>query len=52
MLVISSELSELLGLSHRILVMHKGRIAAELDAANATQEDVLRYALGEAVKVG
>jgi ABC-type sugar transport system ATPase subunit len=51
-LVISSELSELLGLSHRILVLHKGRLAAELDGAIATQEDVLRFALGEGEKAG
>jgi ABC-type sugar transport system ATPase subunit len=46
-LLISSELTELLGLAHRLLVMHRGRIAAELDGATATQAEVLRYALGE-----
>ena len=46
-ILISSELTELLGLCHRLLVMHKGQIAAELDGATATQAEVLRYALGE-----
>lgn len=46
-LLISSELVEVLGLAHRILVMHDGRITAELDGFSATQEDVLRYALGD-----
>jgi len=50
-ILISSELGELLGLSHRILVMHRGRIAAELDGNAATQQEVLRYALGETVEV-
>ncbi len=47
-LLISSELPEVLGLAHRILVMHNGRIAAELDGQSATQEAILRYALGTA----
>ena len=40
-LMISSELPELLGMSDRILVMHRGRIQAEFQAAAATQERVL-----------
>ncbi|HTI38376.1 MAG TPA: sugar ABC transporter ATP-binding protein [Vicinamibacterales bacterium] len=48
-LMISSELTEVLGMSDRILVMHAGRIAAEFDAAGATQEQLLRAALGQAV---
>jgi ABC-type sugar transport system ATPase subunit len=44
--MISSELPELLGMSDRILVMHRGRIHAEFDAAEATQERVLSAALG------
>ena len=46
-LMISSELPEILGMSDRILVMHEGRIAGELDASEATQEKVLQYALGQ-----
>jgi len=45
-LMISSELPELLGMSDRILVMCRGRIHAEFDAATATQERVLSAALG------
>jgi ribose transport system ATP-binding protein len=45
-LMISSELPELLGMSDRILVMHRGRGVAELAAAEATQERVLAAALG------
>jgi ribose transport system ATP-binding protein len=46
-LLISSELAEILGLAHRILVMRDGRIAAELDGQTATQAEILRHALGE-----
>src|SRR6185436_13268242 len=45
-LMISSELPEVLGMSDRILVMHQGRIAAELLARDATQEKLLAAALG------
>jgi ribose transport system ATP-binding protein len=44
--MISSELPELLGMSDRILVMHRGRVQAELDRAEATEERVLTAALG------
>src|SRR5207253_1771034 len=44
--MISSELPELLGMSDRILVMHRGRIHAQLDAVDATEERVLSAALG------
>ena len=45
-IMISSELPELLGMSDRILVMHRGRIHAEFAAADATEERVLSAALG------
>jgi ribose transport system ATP-binding protein len=45
-IMISSELPELLGMSDRILVMHRGRIHAEIDHADATEERVLSAALG------
>ena len=45
-LMISSELPEILGMSDRIAVMHKGTIAALLDRAEATQENILALALG------
>lgn len=39
-LMISSELPEILGMSDRVLVMRQGRIIAEFDRAEATQETV------------
>jgi ribose transport system ATP-binding protein len=45
-IMISSELPELLGMSDRILVMHRGRIQAEMAATDATEERVLSAALG------
>lgn len=45
-LLISSELSEVLGLSDRILVMNRGRLAGEFQADRATQEQILHCALG------
>ncbi len=45
-ILISSELEEILGLSDRIVVLHDGRIAGELDAADATQEEIVRLAVG------
>ena len=46
-IMISSELPEILGMSDRILVMHQGAITAELNAKEATQEKILARALGE-----
>jgi len=43
-IMISSELPEVLGMSDRILVMRGGRIVAELDRASATQERIMTYA--------
>jgi ribose transport system ATP-binding protein len=45
-IMISSELPEVLGMSDRILVMHQGRAHALVDAHDATQESVLQAALG------
>jgi ABC-type sugar transport system ATPase subunit len=42
--VISSEIEEVIGLSHRVLVMRAGRIVEELAAEAATQETVMRAA--------
>ncbi len=44
--MISSELPEILGMSDRILVMHQGRIVKELAREEATQEKILSHALG------
>lgn len=45
-IMISSELPEVLGMSDRVLVMHEGRITGELDREEATQEKILRLAAG------
>src|SRR3954464_14671814 len=42
--MVSSDLPELLGMADRILVMRRGRLVAELDAKRTTQEEVLTYA--------
>ena len=44
--LITSELPELLMLSDRILVMHRGRAVAEFDRESATQERILHAAMG------
>ena len=46
--MISSELPEILGMSDRIAVMHAGTIAGILSRAEATQEKILALALGHA----
>ncbi|TIC85033.1 sugar ABC transporter ATP-binding protein [Nocardioides sp. GY 10113] len=46
--MISSELPEVLGMADRVLVVHEGRISAELDRADATPESVMRAATGHA----
>jgi len=43
-LMISSELPEVLGMADRVLVMHEGRITANLDRAEATPETVMHAA--------
>lgn len=43
-IMISSELPEILRMSHRIVVMCEGRITGELDSAEATQEKIMTYA--------
>ena len=42
--MISSELPEILRMSHRILVMCEGRLTGELSAAQATQESIMQLA--------
>lgn len=46
MIMISSEMPEILGMSDRILVMHKGRLKAEFNREDATQEKILASAIG------
>lgn len=46
-ILISSELPEVLTVSDRILVMRQGQVVAELDATETNQEEILQYALEE-----
>ena len=43
-IMVSSEMPELLGVCDRILVMSGGKIAGEVDAASATQEKIMELA--------
>ena len=45
-LMVSSDISEILGMSDRILVMHEGAVVGEFTPENATQEKILHCALG------
>ena len=47
-LMVSSELPEVLGMSDRVYVMREGSIVAELDCEEATQEKVIALAMGGA----
>ncbi|HEL0548505.1 TPA: sugar ABC transporter ATP-binding protein [Streptococcus equi subsp. zooepidemicus] len=44
--LVSSDLPEVLGVSDRIVVMHEGRITGELSRGEATQEKVMQLATG------
>jgi ribose transport system ATP-binding protein len=50
-IMISSELPEILRMSHRVVVMCEGRITGELDIAEATQEKIMRFATQRSVLV-
>ena len=46
-ILISSEMSEVLNMSDRIIVMHEGELTGILDRQEATQERILKYASGD-----
>jgi L-arabinose transport system ATP-binding protein len=50
-ILISSELPEILGLSDRIYVMQNGRISGEFSRENATEEKILALALGDDLSI-
>lgn len=45
-IMISSELPEILGMTDRVLVLHEGRIEAKLTTTGTNQEEILNYAAG------
>lgn len=45
-IMVSSDLPEVLGVSDRIMVMHEGRIAGQLSREEASQEKVMQLATG------
>ncbi|CAN5912260.1 sugar ABC transporter ATP-binding protein [soil metagenome] len=47
-LFVSSEMEEVIALSDRVLVMHEGRMAGELTAAEINEETIMRLATGRA----
>jgi ribose transport system ATP-binding protein len=50
-IMISSDLPEILGLTDRLLVLHEGSLAATLTTADTTQEEILSYAAGVATAI-
>jgi ribose transport system ATP-binding protein len=50
-LMISSELPEILAMSDRVLVMHQGRVIGEVAHHEATQENIMHYATGQSAPV-
>lgn len=45
-IMISSDMPEILGISDRILIMHEGKISGELRREEASQEVIMKYAVG------
>jgi ABC-type sugar transport system ATPase subunit len=45
-ILISSEMEEVLSISDRVLVMRDGLMVAEFDASEATQESIAAHAIG------
>jgi rhamnose transport system ATP-binding protein len=48
-IMISSELPEILAMSDRILVMHEGRVAGEYARSDASEERILAAAMGQVI---
>jgi ABC-type sugar transport system ATPase subunit len=46
-IAVSSEMPELIGLCDRIIVMHEGRLAGEIDGRTATEQELIRLAAGQ-----
>ncbi|WP_298497127.1 sugar ABC transporter ATP-binding protein [uncultured Maritimibacter sp.] len=50
-IVVSSELPEVIGTSHRVIVMGRGFVAGELTGEKITEENILRLAVGVADRI-
>jgi D-xylose transport system ATP-binding protein len=50
-LLVSSELPELIGMSDRILMLNEGRVGGSFTRAEATQEKLMEAAMGQAVEL-
>ncbi|GAL78243.1 sugar ABC transporter ATP-binding protein [Algibacter lectus] len=48
--VISSDMPEIMGIADRILVMHEGTFYGELTKEEFSEENILRYSIGEKLK--
>jgi len=48
-IVVSSEMAEILGLCDRIIVMHEGQLSGELSREEATQEKIMHLATGQPI---
>ena len=51
-IVVSSDVEEVLGLAHRILVIRSGRIVAELTGTDRTEQNVLTAAFADPITSG
>lgn len=45
-IMVSSELSEVIGMSDRVMVMHEGKLVKQLNREELTEEKILHYAIG------
>ena len=45
-IMVSSDLPEVIGVSDRVIVIHEGRISGELSKGNLTEEKIMTYATG------
>ncbi|MCI0391108.1 MAG: sugar ABC transporter ATP-binding protein [Acidobacteria bacterium] len=50
-IMISSELPEILGMSDRVVVFHEGRLAGELNGLEASEEKIMRMATGSGLRI-
>lgn len=45
-IMISSDMAEIIGVSDRVMVMHEGKITGQLNRNELTQENIMKYAIG------